>query len=73
LRSRVSAFLSVHDPALWAATLFKQSVISRGIKVDGEARTRDFRVASNDNSIRKKLSSLRTKRVSRSANRPSNK
>lgn len=44
-----SAFLSVHDPALWAATLFKQALISRGIKVGGEARTRDFRVASNDN------------------------
>jgi len=43
-----SAFLSVHDPALWAATLFKQALISRGIKVGGEARTRDFRAASND-------------------------
>jgi len=43
-----SAFLSIHDPALWAATLFKQALISRGIKVGGEARTRDFRVASND-------------------------
>ena len=43
-----SAFLSVHDPALWAATLFRQTLISRGIKVGGEARTRDFRVAAND-------------------------
>lgn len=43
-----SAFLSVHDPALWAATLFKQALISRGIKVDGEARTHDFRVSNTD-------------------------
>ena len=43
-----SAFLSVHDPALWAATLFKQALVSRGIKVDGEPRTRDFRVRDTD-------------------------
>src|SRR3989440_4996738 len=43
-----SAFLSVHDPALWAATLFKQALISRGIKVSGEPRTRDFRVPDTD-------------------------
>jgi len=43
-----SAFLSVHDPALWAATLFKQALISRGIKVDGEARTHDFRSSNAD-------------------------
>ena len=39
-----SAFLSVHDPAAWAANLFRQALISRGIKVAGEARSRDFRV-----------------------------
>lgn len=43
-----SAFLSVHDPSLWAATLFKQALIARGIKVTGEARTRDFRMAETD-------------------------
>jgi len=43
-----SAFLSVHNPALWAATLFKQALIARGIKVDGEARSRDFRVGEKD-------------------------
>jgi len=43
-----SAFLSIHNPALWAATLFKQALIARGIKVDGEARSRDFRVAESD-------------------------
>jgi len=43
-----SAFLSVHDPALWAATLFKQALISRGIKVDGEGRARDFRARNSD-------------------------
>ena len=40
-----SAFLSVHDPAMWAATLFKQALTSRGIKVTGDPRTRDFRNA----------------------------
>ena len=43
-----SAFLSVHDPALWAATLFRETLIARGIKVDGEPRTRDFRARDND-------------------------
>jgi len=39
-----AAFLSVHDPAAWAANLFRQALISRGVKVRGEARSRDFRV-----------------------------
>src|ERR1051326_726810 len=43
-----SAFLSVHQPALWAATLFKQALIARGISVTGEPRMRDFRVAEAD-------------------------
>ena len=43
-----SAFLSVHDPPMWAATLFKQALIARGIKVNGEPRSRDFRVAEAD-------------------------
>src|SRR2546427_1898576 len=43
-----SAFLSVHNPALWAATLFKQALIARGIKVDGEPRSRDFRIADSN-------------------------
>src|ERR1043165_8555634 len=43
-----SAFLSVHNPALWAATLFKQALIARGIKVDGEPRSRDFRIAERE-------------------------
>lgn len=43
-----SAFLSVHNPALWAATLLKQALIARGIKVDGEVRSRDFRVTGKE-------------------------
>lgn len=42
-----TAYLSVHNPALWAATLFQAALVARGIKVDGEARSRDFRVAEN--------------------------
>jgi D-alanyl-D-alanine carboxypeptidase/D-alanyl-D-alanine-endopeptidase (penicillin-binding protein 4) len=42
------AFLSVHNPALWAATLFRQALIGRGIKVTGNAQSRDFRVAENE-------------------------
>lgn len=45
-----SAFLSVHDPAMWAATQFKQALIARGIKVTGDARARDFRLAETENS-----------------------
>ena len=43
-----SAFLSVHDPALHAATIFKRLLTARGIQVDGDARSRDFRVAEAD-------------------------
>lgn len=43
-----SAFLSIHNPALRAATLFKQTLIARGIRVDGEARSRDARVPESE-------------------------
>lgn len=43
-----TAYLSVPNPALWAATLFKEALIARGIKVGGEARSRDFRVAESE-------------------------
>jgi D-alanyl-D-alanine carboxypeptidase/D-alanyl-D-alanine-endopeptidase (penicillin-binding protein 4) len=43
-----SAFLSVHDPALWAANLFRQALISRGVKVSGDGRSRDFRAGGFD-------------------------
>jgi D-alanyl-D-alanine carboxypeptidase/D-alanyl-D-alanine-endopeptidase (penicillin-binding protein 4) len=43
-----SAFLSVHNPALWAATLFKQALVARGINVDGEVRSRDFRLPEKE-------------------------
>jgi len=39
-----SAFLSIHDPAAWAANLFRQALVSRGVKVTGYGRSRDFRV-----------------------------
>ena len=43
-----SAFLSVHNPALWAATLFKKALIARGIKVEGEVRSRDSRAPEKE-------------------------
>ena len=42
------AALSMPKPSLWAATLFKQALIARGIKVEGEARSRDSRAADGD-------------------------
>src|SRR5258708_32630904 len=42
------AALSMPKPSLWAATLFKQALIARGIKVEGEARGRDARAAEGD-------------------------
>jgi D-alanyl-D-alanine carboxypeptidase/D-alanyl-D-alanine-endopeptidase (penicillin-binding protein 4) len=56
--SSFSAFVSVHDPALWAATKFRQALIARGIKVDGEARSRDFRFAEKDRFDPQKASEL---------------
>ena len=42
--------ISVHKPALWAATLFRDELNARGIKVDGDARMIDARTrrASGD-------------------------
>ncbi len=37
--------LSVHNPALWAATMFKDALKSRGITIAGEAQLRDSRTA----------------------------
>jgi len=43
-----TAYLSIHNPALWAADKLKESLTSHGIRVDGETRSRDFRVAANE-------------------------
>lgn len=39
--------LSVHNPALWAATMFEAALKSRGITIGGEAQARDSRVAQS--------------------------
>lgn len=43
-----TAYLSVYDPARWAATLFKAELLKQGITVDGEPRSRDSRTAGAD-------------------------
>jgi D-alanyl-D-alanine carboxypeptidase/D-alanyl-D-alanine-endopeptidase (penicillin-binding protein 4) len=40
-----TAYLSIYNPALWTATLFKEALLAQGITVDGEPRSRDFRAA----------------------------
>jgi serine-type D-Ala-D-Ala carboxypeptidase/endopeptidase (penicillin-binding protein 4) len=42
-----SAFLSVHDPPLRAAAVFKQLLATRGIQVDGAVEGHDFRVSES--------------------------
>lgn len=42
------ARLAVPDPALWAAELFREALVTRGITVDGQPRSRDFRLASRE-------------------------
>lgn len=42
------ARLSVHEPALWAARILTKSLRARGIVVEGDAHSRDFR-APQDN------------------------
>ncbi|MDX6614496.1 MAG: hypothetical protein QOD75_3682 [Blastocatellia bacterium] len=37
------AHLSVSNPALWAATLFRDALVARGIVVEGQVVRRDFR------------------------------
>jgi serine-type D-Ala-D-Ala carboxypeptidase/endopeptidase (penicillin-binding protein 4) len=53
-----SAFLSIYNPALRAATLFKQALVARGIRVEGEARSRDARVTDNEKFDSQKASEL---------------
>jgi D-alanyl-D-alanine carboxypeptidase/D-alanyl-D-alanine-endopeptidase (penicillin-binding protein 4) len=43
-----TAYLSVYNPALWAATLFKAELLKQGITVEGEPRSRDFRAAAGE-------------------------
>jgi serine-type D-Ala-D-Ala carboxypeptidase/endopeptidase (penicillin-binding protein 4) len=43
-----SMFLSIHDPARRAATIFKQLLNARGIQVEGDIETRDFRVPESN-------------------------
>jgi len=42
-----SAFLSLQNPAMRAATVFKRLLSARGIVVDGDVETRDFRVSES--------------------------
>ena len=42
-----TAYLSIYNPALWSATLFKEALRAQGITVDGEPRSRDFRAAES--------------------------
>jgi len=43
-----SAFLSTPNPAQRAATVFRQALMARGIKVDGEPRSRDARTPNKE-------------------------
>ena len=46
--SSINARLSVHQPALWAATLFREVLRARGINVEGRTRAVDARDARRD-------------------------
>lgn len=46
--SSINARLSVHQPALWAATLFRESLRARGISVEGKTRAVDARDSRKD-------------------------
>ncbi len=45
------ARLSVHNPALWAATMFADALRSRGITIGGKAQARDSMVAQSQRFI----------------------
>lgn len=47
----LSARLSIHQPALWAATLFRQILKERGIVVEGEVGVRDERSRDDKDSF----------------------
>jgi D-alanyl-D-alanine carboxypeptidase/D-alanyl-D-alanine-endopeptidase (penicillin-binding protein 4) len=44
----LQARLSVHKPALWAATLFRDALRARGINVEGQPRSVDARTRKED-------------------------
>lgn len=50
--SEYSVRLSVHQPALWAATLLRRALEARGIVIVGGARTRDARSSSSTTTTR---------------------
>ena len=43
-----SVRISVHNPALWAARLFREELRAKGITVEGETKSRDARVSSDE-------------------------
>jgi D-alanyl-D-alanine carboxypeptidase/D-alanyl-D-alanine-endopeptidase (penicillin-binding protein 4) len=43
-----TAYLSVYNPARWAATLFKAELLKQGITVEGEPRSRDSRATESE-------------------------
>ena len=44
----INARLSVHQPALWAARLFRDALRARGITVEGDVRASDSRLPEKD-------------------------
>ena len=66
--SSVNARLSVHQPALWAALLFRDALKKRGITVEGKAQTVDARDDDKETRIdpaqQVELASLESKTLS---------
>jgi D-alanyl-D-alanine carboxypeptidase/D-alanyl-D-alanine-endopeptidase (penicillin-binding protein 4) len=59
----LNARISVHDPALLAAGLFRVALGARGIIVEGEARVRDFRASGsrNDDELKTELAAIESR------------
>jgi serine-type D-Ala-D-Ala carboxypeptidase/endopeptidase (penicillin-binding protein 4) len=72
-----SARLAAHQPALWAAKLFRDALRARGIQVEGDARLKDARMNQDerfDPQAAVELASVRSKTLSeivRSTNKES--
>ncbi|MDT4968474.1 MAG: hypothetical protein QOJ64_3211 [Acidobacteriota bacterium] len=50
----LDAHLSVHQPALWAATLFREALEARGITIEGKIRSVDSRENETDEGMDRK-------------------
>ncbi|MDQ3064082.1 MAG: D-alanyl-D-alanine carboxypeptidase/D-alanyl-D-alanine-endopeptidase, partial [Acidobacteriota bacterium] len=49
--NELNARISINNPALWAAKIFKEALEKKGISVEGEAKSADWKSENNSNTV----------------------